>query len=45
MRGKWMRQEETRECEEVGGWKQKNRNGGERKEEEEQWRRESGLIL
>lgn len=23
VRGKWMRQEETRECEEVGGWKQK----------------------
>lgn len=33
-RGKWMRQEETRICEEVGGWKQKSGNGGDRKEEQ-----------
>lgn len=26
VRGKWMRQEETRECDEVGGWKQRKRN-------------------
>lgn len=36
VRGKWMRQEETRECVEVGSWKQKNKNGGERKEIEEE---------
>lgn len=28
VRGKWMREEETRECEEVGGWKQRRRNEG-----------------
>ena len=28
VRGKWMRQEETRECEEVGGCKQTSRNRG-----------------
>lgn len=40
-----MRQEETRECEEVGGWKQKSRNGGDRKEEQWQQRRESEPTL
>lgn len=30
-RGKWMRQEETRECEEVGGWKLRSRMEGEGK--------------
>lgn len=30
-RGKWMRQEETREGEEVGGWKRRSRMEGEGK--------------
>lgn len=34
VRGKWMRQEETGKCENMGGWEQRKRNRGERKREE-----------
>lgn len=43
--GKWLRQEGTRDCDEVWGWKQRKRNEGKlrQKEEEWQWRRRKSV--
>lgn len=45
VRGKWLRQEGTRDCDEVWGWKQRKRNEGKlrQKEEEWQWRRRKSV--